>query len=155
MSTIARRIAATPKRTAVEAWQVISGIIADQSSPAKKILDSITGVVSAIISDEIPQEAPFVIVGSGPRLKIYCEYGDGALSEDNCNEDPLVQKPVLENWRLYIPSAAEDITWITSALTTVSTFVTAYDKDKELEITDNQNSSQKLTINKTVFLNKP
>lgn len=155
MSTIARRIAATPKRTADEAWQVISDIIADSSSPAKKVIDSITGVASAVIADEILQEAPFVIVGSGPRLKIYCEYGDGALSEDDCNEGSLVQKPLLGNWHLYIPCSPEDITWITSALVTVSTFISAYDKDKEPEIENNQGDLQKLTIDKTGFLDKP
>jgi len=147
MSVIARRIAATPKRTATEVWQLISELIADQSSSAWKDLVSVTGIAAAMIADDIPQSTPFVVVGEGPRVRIYCKYGEDALLGDDCNEDPLAQKPTSENWHVYIPCTAEDLPWVEASLSSISTSIVAYDKDKEPDIEKRVVGSRKLTVN--------
>lgn len=154
MSVIARKIAATPKRTADEAWKIIVSLISDQSSDTKKILDSITGIVSAIIVDEVLSDTPIVITGKGPRLRIYCIYGEDALSDDNCDEEPLVQKPTEENWHMYLPCSNEDLGWVTESLKQIIN-VTPYDKDKELEIEKSVQRTDSLNIDTNTFLNKP
>lgn len=154
MSIIARKIAATPKRTATEAWEIMVGLISDPSSDARKILDSITGVVSAIIVDEVLSDAPIIITGKGPRLRFYCVYGEDALSNDNCDEEPLIQKPTEENWHIYLPCSNEDLTWITESLKQIKN-VTPYDKDKEPEIEKNGQATDSLSIDTNTFLNKP
>lgn len=154
MSVIARKIAATPKRTATEAWQVVVGMVSDPSSNARKTLESVTGVVSAVIVDEILTDTPIIFTGNGPRIRIYCVYGEDALLDENCNEGSLVQKPTSEDWHVYLPCAEEDLSWITESLKPVSAFVTAYNKDKEPNIEKGDEESQSLTVDTTSFLNK-
>lgn len=154
MSVIARRVASTPKRTAAESWQLIIDMVSDQSSNARKTLEAITGVVSAIIVDEVPAEAPIIFTGKGPRTRIYCVYGEDALLDENCNEEPLVQKPTAEDWHMYLPYTKEDWTWVSESLSAVSNFITIYDKDKELDTEKGTDETASLTIDTSSFLNK-
>lgn len=154
MSTIARKIAATPKRTATETWQIVVDMVSDPSSDARKTLESITGVVSAVIVDEFLADTPIIFTGKGPRIRIYCLYGEDALLDENSNEGSLVQKPTSEDWHVYVPCAEEDLSWITESLKPVSAFVTAYNKDKDLNIEKGEDESQSLTVDTTSFLNK-
>lgn len=154
MSVVARRIAATPKRTATETWQVIIDLVSSSSSEAKKILESIVGVVSAIIVDEITAGTPIVFIGTGPRIRIYCVYGEDALSEDNCNEESLIQRPTDGDWHMYLPCTQEDLAWVTESLKSVSNFITSYDKDKEPDIKDGSKVAESLTVDTNSFLNK-
>jgi hypothetical protein len=70
MSTIARRIRATPERPATEAWAVIVDLISEQGSAARKDLEAVSGIASCLIADETPKESPIVLAGAGPRLRI-------------------------------------------------------------------------------------
>ena len=155
MSTVARRIAASPKRTATEVWDVISQMLCEKSSDAEKALVSATGVIAGVISEEIPRDTPFVITGSGPRVKIYCQYGEDALDSECCNETPLAQKPMINEWKLYVPCASEDLEWLSLALKNISSSVIAYDKTAEPDIPVEKTYDQKgLTLNKENFLTK-
>lgn len=154
MSTIARRIAASPKRTATEAWEVMSRILCEESSPAGKELSAVKGVVASIISEEIPQNAPFIVKGVGPRIRIYYQYGEDALNAEGCNEELLTQKPMTDTWKLYVPCAEEDLKWISSALKSLSSSVVAYDKATEPDIQDEASEQKGLTLNIDNFLTK-
>lgn len=154
MSVLSRKIAATPKRSVDEAWKVIVNMISEQSSEAREILESMTGVSSAIMVDEIPRETPIVVTGKGPRIRIYCVFGEDALLDDNCNEESLVQNPTAEDWHIYLPCAQEDLAWITEALKPVSKFATAYDKNKEIDVEKNVDAENPLTVDTSGFLNK-
>ena len=154
MSVIARRVASTPKRTAADTWQVIIDMVSDQSSTARKTLESIAGVVSAIMVDEVPAEAPIVFTGKGPRIRIYCVYGEETLLDENCNEEPFVQKLTTEDWHMYLPCAKEDWKWVSESLSAVSNFITIYDKDKELDTEKGTDETASLTIDTSSFLNK-
>lgn len=154
MSVLSRKIAATPKRSVDEAWQVIVNMVSEPSSEARKILESITGVASAIIVDEIPAGIPIVFTGKGPRIRIYCVYGEDALLDDNCNEEFLVQNPTVEDWHTYLPCAQDDLVWITEALKPASKFVTAYDKNKEPDVEKSVEATNSLTVDTGNFLDK-
>lgn len=154
MSAIVRKIASSPKRTAVEVWETICKMISDQSSDTIKVLESVTGISSAIISDEIPKDTPIILVGKGPRVRIYCVYGEDALSEDNCNEYSLIQKPTSGNWHMYLPCNQEDMPWLTEALSIISDSITVYDKEKELNVEKQPEEPKGLTIDPSSFLDK-
>lgn len=154
MSVLSRKIAATPKRSVDEAWQVIVNMISEPSSEARKILESITGASSAIMVDEIPADTPIVITGKGPRIRIYCVFGEDALLDDNCNEESLVQIPTVGDWHIYLPCAKDDLVWVTEALKPASKFVTAYDKDKEPDVEKNVEATNSLTVDTSSFLGK-
>lgn len=154
MSVLSRKIATTPKRSVDDAWQVIVNMVSEPTSEARKILESITGVASAIMVDEIPAGTPIVFTGKGPRLRIYCVYGEDALLDDNCNEESLVQCPTVEDWHTYLPCAQGDLAWITEALKPASKFVTAYDKNKEPDVEKNVEPTNSLTVDTSSFLDK-
>src|SRR6267378_3111647 len=56
MSTIARRIRATPERSATEAWEVVVGLISEPGSAARKELDAASGIASCLVADETPKD---------------------------------------------------------------------------------------------------
>lgn len=154
MSVIARKIAASPKRTAVEVWEVICKILSKNGSDARQTLESIEGVAAAIISDEILKDVPIILSGNGPRVRIYCVYGDAALEEDNSNEVSLPEYPTLATWHMYIPCNLEDITWVKASLANFSDYVSVYDKDKVPDIENNSDFSASLNVDRSNLLNK-
>ena len=154
MSVISKRIAATPKRTTIEAWQIICELVSESSSPARQTLLSVAGAAAAIISDEIVQNTPIILVGDGPRLRFYCVYGEDALSDENCNEEPLVKCPTGNDWYLYLPCNSEDLSWISATLESASPYITAYDKNETLEIEEASENTDALTFDPSIFRNK-
>lgn len=110
MTIIARRIASVPARSGVDTWAAIVDLIApNRESEARKELEEAAGVAYAVIASEV--SAPFVIYGSGPRIRIYCVYGDDALLGDDVNENPLPHDPTEGDWHLSIPCPKEDLEW--------------------------------------------
>ena len=71
MSVVARRIRATPERSASETWRAIVDLLAPGNGSARVELMSIEGIASSIISTESPKESPIVVKGEGPRIRIY------------------------------------------------------------------------------------
>ncbi len=115
MSIISRRFAASPARTAADTWNAIVNVIAAETVSAKQELNTITGVIASIISDETPANNAITIIGSGPRLKIYCLYGDDAIGDD-ANEATLSWKPFENNWEIHFPVEDGDYDWVTKLL---------------------------------------
>lgn len=115
MSVISRRFAASPARTAADVWDAIVNVIAADSDAVKQQLKSITGVIASIISDETPANSPITIIGKGPRLRVYCLYGDDALG-DEANEAALTWKPFESEWEVYFPVEEVDYDWVTKEL---------------------------------------
>jgi hypothetical protein len=109
MSTIARRIRATPERPATEAWDVIVGLVSEPGSTAREELASVSGVASCLIADEAPKESPIILVGVGPRLRIYCLYDEDAVTTQDADERALSWNPTGGNWKMWLPAAREDL----------------------------------------------
>jgi hypothetical protein len=82
-AVLARRVASTPVRTAVQTWAKIVDIVApDPKSPARTELAKVAGAACASIASEAPKSAPIVIWGGGPRVRIYAVFDDDAITQD-------------------------------------------------------------------------
>lgn len=127
MSTrIRRRVAASPARTPMETWEKICSILApDSGSEARKELMKVAGEASSTISSEGPMDSPFIAHGSGPRIHIYCVYGEDAVSGEGVEEEPLSSKPTTGDWALSMPVPEEDLEWTKESLKGKSKRVTA------------------------------
>jgi hypothetical protein len=134
MSTVlARRVASTPVRTAVETWARIVEIIApDPESPARKELAKVAGTACASIASEAPKEAPMVIWGGGPRVRVYCVFDEDAITQDGINEDALPKSPTEGDWRMSIPFLAEDAAWSGASLAAASGRISARSTDDDV-----------------------
>lgn len=156
MSTVlARRVAATPVRTAVQTWARIVEIIApDPASEARKELAKVAGTACASIASEAPKEAPIVIWGGGPRVRVYCVFDEDAITKDGVIEDALPKSPTEGDWRMSIPFLAEDVAWSGASLAASSSRVSARSVDDEIEEADEPvaASAAPLGINLTEFL---
>jgi len=134
MTVIARRVASTPARTATQTWEKIVGLIApDAASAARQELAKAKGIACASISAEVIKDAPIIVWGSGPRLRIYCAFGEDALTGDGVNEDAVVSVPTDGNWRMSIPCTPEDAAWCKKKLAGVSQRISARSIDDDIE----------------------
>jgi hypothetical protein len=155
MTIVARRIIATPVRSASEAWVVIVRLLAPQpGSEAYKELLAVGGIACSLITDETFKDAPAVVYGSGPRVRIYCLYDDEACSGENASEVPLTFDATAGDWQMSLPCQADDLDWVQEALKKQSTRVTARDMtvavETEQAVTDN--AATQVVINREAFL---
>lgn len=155
MTVIARKILATPARSASAAWKVIVELVSNKETEARAELEVISGIASTLISDESFRDSPAVIYGAGPRLRIYCLYDDEAITGDKANENSLAFNPTDGDWKMSLPCPAEDLEWVQGELKKKSTRVTARDENDALseESENSSSSSSGLKINREVFLN--
>lgn len=153
MTVIARRIISIPVRSASESWGMIVDLLAAQTeAEIRKELLGICGVVSSLIADEAMKDAPIVVYGSGPRVRIYCLYGEDAITGENANEAAFPSFPTEGDWRLSLPCPSEDLEWIQNVLKKKSSRITARNMTTEMEIekSPNEQANQAL-INKEAF----
>jgi hypothetical protein len=130
MSTIARRIRATPERPATEAWGVIVGLISEPGSAARKDFDAVSGIAACLIADETPKESPIVVAGVGPRLRIYCLYDEDAVTGEDADETALSWNPTDGKWKMWLPAAREDLDWVQRELAKHGSRIVAYELEK-------------------------
>lgn len=134
MSVVARRVAAAPKRTATQTWERIVALVAPEArSAARQELAKAAGVACASISSEATKDAPIVLWGSGPRVRVYCVFGEDALIGDEVTEDALVIVPTQGDWRMSIPCAPEDAGWCKKKLAEVSQRISARSLEDDVE----------------------
>ena len=155
MTVVARRIRATPERGASDAWSVILDLIAPKEGAARRELLGIEGIASSIISTESPKDAPMVVRGKGPRVRIYCLYDDEAISGDDANEIALAGCPTDGEWVMSLPVDADDVAWVKDALAKKSIHVTVREKSEPFD--DGEEESQQArtveaSINTEAFL---
>ena len=155
MTVVARRIIATPVRSASEAWAVIVGLLAPQSgSEAHQELLAVGGIACSLITDETFKDAPAVVYGSGPRVRLYCLYDDEAYTGENASEAPLMFDVTAGEWQMSLPCHADDLNWVQEALKKRSTHVTARDMTAavEAEQTVTDNAANNVVVNREAFL---
>lgn len=157
MTVVARRIVATPARPASDAWAVIVDLLApDKQSDARRELESVAGIASNLIADEAFEGAAGVVYGSGPRVRLYCLYGDKAISGDKASESALAFNPTEGDWRMSLPCPAEDLAWVRGTLKERSSRITARDKDEDVEEegdSEGREASAGFEINTEAFFN--
>lgn len=131
MTVIARRFASVPERSAVDTWNTIVELIApDPRSSARNELAAVEGVACSLIASEM--SAPIVVYGSGPRLRIYCLYGDDAIEGDKVSEGALTYVPTEGDWRMSLPCPEEELEWVQKSLRS-SARVSARDEDEDVD----------------------
>ena len=116
MTVIARRVAARPVRTASQAWGIIVDMLFGEFEEALAECAEVSGVAAAIIAEEVPAEVPLVLIGAGPRVRVYCLYDEDAVEGDDVNETPLALDFEEKDWTLWLPCATEDLEWAQNAL---------------------------------------
>lgn len=128
MTIVARRFASVPVRSAADTWAAILEMVApSRNSQARRDLEAVKGVACSIIAGEI--SAPIIVHGAGPRLRIYCLYGDEAIEGDRVNEAPLAFDPTEGDWHMSIPCPTDDLAWVKKKLEK-SARVTARDESE-------------------------
>jgi hypothetical protein len=154
MSVVARRVRATPHRTATETWKIIVDLLAPRSdSAAREELVGIAGIASSLITDEALKGAAAVVWGSGPRVRIYCLYDEDAITGDSTAESALTFCPTEGSWQMSLPCPAEDLDWVQAALKKRSTHVTARDMTTAVQGETEEGTSQSgAVIDREAFL---
>lgn len=125
-TVIVRSIASSPKRTATETWGVIASLLDPDSKGSGRIeLEKVAGIAASSIASEALVDDAFVVHGNGPQVRIYCVYGDDAVSDDGVSEDPFQEPPAAGDWRLSIPCLPEDLDWVQRKLKSISSRISA------------------------------
>lgn len=132
MTTIARRFAARPVRTAVAAWEAARDSLCASNPDAAKQFDAVKGIAASVITSDLPAEYPFVFAGAGPRIRTYFVYDEQATDEGNLNESVPVQDPFAGRWQGFVPAKKDDLQWLTRALQEASPRFVPYDVDRVL-----------------------
>lgn len=154
MTVVARRVAATPARSASEAWCVIVNLVAPSDDAARKELQGIEGVASCIIAEEALKSDACVVHGSGPRLRVYCLYNEDAITGEDTHEAPLTFCPTEGDWRMSLPCPADDLDWVQTALKERSAHVVAREVGTGVdeEESDKSTTAKGAVINREAFL---
>jgi len=129
-TVVVRRVAATPARSAAEAWGVIADLVAPQGKAARQELERVAGIVISLVAAEAMRDSPVVVRGVGPRLRVYCLYDDEAILGEATSEDVLSWCPTDGDWAMSVPCPPDDLSWVQAALARVSARITARDQDK-------------------------
>ncbi len=129
MSIVARKFNASPARLASATWNAIATLICDSDEKALAEFAAATGIGSSLLNDQLFESYPMVVVSKGPRLRIYCLYGEDAISGEDANEESLSWKPTEEEWHAFLPCTADELKEIKKALKLKSGKFSAYDVD--------------------------
>ncbi len=155
MTVVARKLAACPVRTAAEVWRKVCAMLAPEGGAARGEMESASGIAASLIADECPKNSPIVMVWSGPRVRIYCVYGDEASDPDALDERELAFRPATEDWELWLPCPAEDLQWVSRELKKKSSRLRAYDlkkgPDETGESEGNKSGAETFSFGKDAF----
>jgi hypothetical protein len=126
----------------------------DKSSANRAELEKIAGVAAATISSEAPKDDAFIVYGTGPQIRVYCVFGDDAISGDGVNEDALRDDPTDGDWKISMPCLEEDLDWMQKKLKTLSSRVSAraLGESVEYEKTKGAQRSSALILDLKEFL---
>jgi hypothetical protein len=134
MSVVARKFSASPARLSSATWKAISAIICQSDTAAAAEFAKVAGIASCLINDRQFAKTPMVIKNDGPRLRIYCLYGDDAVDEDQKNEAALTWKPTEGSWLAFMPCHKDELADFKNQLTGRSANFFVYDAAEGLDI---------------------
>jgi len=158
MSTvIARRVASLPERGAPATWDKVIDVLApDPGDPARDELKRVGGVAASVIAAESPAQNAMVMYGGGPRVRLYCVYGDDAITRDGVKEDPVSTSVTGPGWKLSLPCPSDDLEWTQRKLKSLSERVTARAEGEDVAEDDEAGASKSaanpLAVDKAAFL---
>lgn len=152
MTVIARKIKATPARPASEAWQVIVNLLAPKASDSRDELLRVEGIASTLIASQAMRDAPIVVYGSGPRVRVYCLYDELAIEGETASEQNLAVIPTEGDWSMSLPTPTEDLGWVQNSLKKLSSRVKARDAAERVEAESKGEEVRQKAGNATVNL---
>ena len=131
MSTVvARRILASPARLSSAVWQKITDLVTNGDSASVAEFTKVKGIGSCLINDEVLEKYPLVVKNKGPRLRVYCLYGEDAVSTEEKNEETLSWSPTAESWHAFLPCLSGDLEEMAKLLAGKSKKFSVYDVEK-------------------------
>jgi hypothetical protein len=130
MSTVARRFLASPARLSSDTWKAISALICQTNGSASAEFEKVAGLASCILNDGVFADNPVVVKNEGPRLRVYCLYGEDAMSGEDQNEDSLTWKPTEKEWHVFLPCVADEFEETAKSLKGKSAKFSVYNIDK-------------------------
>lgn len=133
MSIVARRFAASPARLSSDTWRVITALVCQTDAGSAAEFAKIAGMASCLINDKMFKDAPFVVKNEGPRLKVYCIYGDDALGGEDVNEEKLTWQPTLKTWSAFLPCHVDELEEYQAEFKKISSKFFVYDEQKGLD----------------------
>jgi hypothetical protein len=137
----------------METWERIEILLApDPKSEARTELAKAAGVACSAISSESPRDSAIVVWGNGPRVRVYCVFGDDAITGDGVDEEPLAKNPTEGHWQMSIPCPPEDVVWSQKKLSTISSRITARSSDDDVPDANTKSEASTLPINLGEFL---
>ncbi len=95
-----------------------------------------------MITDEALRDDALVVYGEGPRVRLYCLYGDEALEGDAASEGALGFTPTAKDWRMSVPCLPDDLEWVSQALARRSSRVSARAVGTELDTDEHADSAE-------------
>jgi hypothetical protein len=125
MSVLARRIISTPVRSASETWTMITNLLAPKDGDGRRELSRVGGVACSLVASEAFTDDAIVIWGNGPRVRVYCLFGEDAITGDDKAETTLATCPTDGDWSMSLPCPGEDLSWVQKELTALSKRITA------------------------------
>lgn len=139
---IRRDVASIPVRSAKETWRAIQEIITDSDSIDADQLDAAASTMESVIADEHAEKVPIVVRGNGPRLVIYCLYGEAAMETGN-KVERLNWNPTGGDWRLTAPCEKEDVDWMNETLSKRAPRILLHDVDAP-QVDENTDGKEKV-----------
>jgi hypothetical protein len=124
---VRRTFVATPVRQAAATWRAIADVIALPGAPGRGELTAFEGIAASLVAAEAWRNAPLIISGVGPQLRVYCLYDEDAIIDDDTNENALAWSPTDGDWSAEVPCPPEDLDWIRTALTELSDRINVVD----------------------------
>ena len=119
MTTIARRIAATPVRTASDAWDMIVDLLGVAGGDIAARLSRAADVASMLIAEEHTAANPIILSGCGPQIRIYTIHGTDAIDGSQLNEQALTINGS-DDWQLTLPASGPDYALAHASLNTIA-----------------------------------
>lgn len=123
---VRRDIASVPARSAAETWQAIIALVTGPDSVEPEQLHAARSIMESIIADEHPASVPIILKGAGPRVLIYCLYGEDAM-EAGLSVDSLASNPTGGDWRMTAPSEEGDVSWMNRSLSKKAPRISVHD----------------------------
>lgn len=145
MSVVKRTVVSNPERTSVETWSKITEIVCGQDSEAKKEFEKVSNVTASLLPEEFLKDNPLVVKGSGAQLRIYCLYGEDAISGEDSNEDSLTWDITSKPWMAYLPCSKEEMSWYENTLSDITGKFKVYDLEKGIDKSEYQSNNIKET----------
>ena len=152
-TVVSRNVRSVPFRSARDTWQCIIDILTTAGgTDARPELERVVGIAASIITEKSPEQAPIVVLGGGPRVRIYCLYDESALEADARNEAALSFNSLDGDWKISLPCKAEDLAWVSAALQAKTARVLARDATEGIAVPAVRSQSTTFEVNIGEFM---